>query len=72
MSKFRKLGNQLYSGERSIEFVGRKKIWYAIAAVAVILAISLPILRGGFNFGIVPRLFHHERFRKTSTRQERL
>ena len=52
MSKFRKLGNQLYSGERSIEFVGRKKIWYAIAAVAVILAISLPILRGGFNFGI--------------------
>ena len=52
MSKFRKLGNQLYSGERSFDFVGKKNLWYAIAAVAVILAVSLPILRGGFNFGI--------------------
>lgn len=52
MSKFRTLGNQLYSGEKSFNFVGRRKIWYAIAAVAVILAIALPILRGGFNFGI--------------------
>ena len=45
MSKFRKLGNQLYSGERSFDFVGKKNLWYAIAAVAVILAVSLPILR---------------------------
>ena len=52
MSKFRTLGNQLYSGERSFDFVGRRKLWYAIAAVTVILAIALPILRGGFNFGI--------------------
>jgi len=52
MSKFRTLGNQLYSGERSFNFVGRRKVWYAIAAVTVILAIALPILRGGFNFGI--------------------
>lgn len=52
MSKFRTLGNQLYSGEKSFNFVGRRKIWYAIAAVAVILAVALPILRGGFNFGI--------------------
>ena len=52
MSKFRTLGNQLYSGEKSFDFVGRRKLWYAIAAVAVIFAIALPILRGGFNFGI--------------------
>ena len=52
MSKFRTLGNQLYSGERSFDFVGRRKVWYAIAALAVILAIALPIVRGGFNFGI--------------------
>ena len=52
MSKFRKLGNQLYSGERSFDFVDKKNLWYSIAAVAVILAVALPIFRGGFNFGI--------------------
>lgn len=52
MSKFRTLGNQLYSGERSFDFVGRRKVWYLIAVVAVLLAIALPIVRGGFNFGI--------------------
>lgn len=52
MSKMREFGNQLYSGERSFNFVGRRKVWYAIAAVAVILSIALPVLRGGFNFGI--------------------
>lgn len=52
MSKMRDFGNQLYSGERSFNFVGRRKVWYSIAAVAVILSIALPVLRGGFNFGI--------------------
>lgn len=52
MSKMREFGNQLYSGERSFNFVGRRKIWYTVAAVAVILSIALPVLRGGFNFGI--------------------
>ncbi len=52
MSKMREFGNQLYSGERSFNFVGRRKLWYVFAAVAVTLAIALPILRGGFNFGI--------------------
>ncbi len=52
MASFKQIGDDLYSGARSIDFVGRRKIWYAIAAVAVILSILLPILRGGFNFGI--------------------
>ena len=52
MSKFSDFGNNLYSGKRSINFVGRRKYFYAIAAVMVILAIVLPTLRGGFNFGI--------------------
>jgi preprotein translocase subunit SecF len=52
MSKFRVLGNQLYSGERSINIVGKRKVWYAVAAVVLILTITLPILRGGFNLGI--------------------
>lgn len=52
MSKFRVLGNQLYSGERSINIVGKRKLWYSIAAVVVILSIIFPVLRGGFNLGI--------------------
>ena len=52
MTNLKTIGNQLYSGERSFDFVGKRKIWYAIAAVAVLLSIALPVLRGGFNFGI--------------------
>lgn len=52
MSRFSEFGNQLYSGERSIDFVGRRKIFYIIALVMVSLAVILPISRGGFNFGI--------------------
>jgi preprotein translocase subunit SecF len=52
MSKYRDLGNRLYSGESSLNIVGRRKLWYAVAAVVVLLTILLPTLRGGFNFGI--------------------
>jgi preprotein translocase subunit SecF len=52
MSKYRDLGNRLYSGERSLNIVGRRKLWYAIAAVVLILTITFPTLRGGFNLGI--------------------
>jgi preprotein translocase subunit SecF len=52
MSKFSELGNDLYTGKRSFDFVGKRKIFYVIALVMVALAIVLPIARGGFNFGI--------------------
>lgn len=52
MSKFRDLGNRLYTGESSLNIVGRRKLWYAVAAVVVILTIVFPTLRGGFNLGI--------------------
>ncbi len=52
MSKFSDLGNALYSGDRSIDFMGRRKVWYTISIVIVTLSILLPVLRGGFNFGI--------------------
>lgn len=52
MTSLKTIGNQLYSGERSFDFVGKRKLWYTIAALAVILSVLLPILRGGFNFGI--------------------
>ncbi|MGV8883641.1 MAG: protein translocase subunit SecF [Rhodoglobus sp.] len=49
---FTKFGNDLYTGERSINFVGRRKIWYTIAAIMIALSVVLPILRGGFVLGI--------------------
>lgn len=52
MSRFSEFGNQLYSGEKSIDFVGRRKIFYVIALVMLVLSILLPLRTGGFNFGI--------------------
>ena len=52
MTSLRQIGNELYSGKRSFDFVGKRKLWYTIAAVAIIASIALPFLRGGFNFGI--------------------
>jgi preprotein translocase subunit SecF len=52
MSRFAELGNQLYSGEKSIDFIGRRKFFYLTTGITVVLAIIQPILAGGFNFGI--------------------
>jgi len=52
MGRFSQFGNSLYTGERSIDFVGRRKIWYSIAALVLLLSVLLPTLRGGFHFGI--------------------
>lgn len=52
MKSFATFGNELYTGERSYEFVGKRKIWFGIAMVAVVLSILVPLLGGGFNFGI--------------------
>lgn len=52
MSRFSDFGNDLYTGKRSINFVGRRKVFYIVAAVMIVLAVVLPSLRGGFNFGI--------------------
>ncbi|NLB46253.1 MAG: protein translocase subunit SecF [Microbacteriaceae bacterium] len=49
---FAEFGNALYTGEKSIDFVGRRKTWYTIAAVMIIIAIVGPFLRGGFTLGI--------------------
>ncbi|MFN8083051.1 MAG: protein translocase subunit SecF [Dermatophilaceae bacterium] len=44
-------GNDLYTGKRSIDFVGRQKTWYAISAVLLALAV-LGIAWHGLRFGI--------------------
>lgn len=52
MINFATFGNELYSGKRSYDFVGARKIWLLIAAAAVLLSILLPVVKGGFNLGI--------------------
>jgi preprotein translocase subunit SecF len=52
MGSFTRFGNDLYTGARSIDFIGRRRLWYLIAAVAILLSIVVPILRGGYHFGI--------------------
>ena len=52
MASFSQFGNDLYTGARSLNIVGRRKLWYTISAVLILVSIVGPILRGGFNFGI--------------------
>jgi preprotein translocase subunit SecF len=46
-----KLANRLYTGELSIDFVGRRRLWYIISATIVVVAIAALFLRP-LNFGI--------------------
>jgi len=52
MASFSQFGNDLYTGKRSFNFVGRRRMWFTIAIVGVLLSIIVPFLRGGFEFGI--------------------
>ncbi|GAA2008656.1 protein translocase subunit SecF [Brevibacterium samyangense] len=51
MKRFFAWGNALHSGETSIPFVPKAKLWLTIAAVLVVLSALVPLVRG-FNFGI--------------------
>lgn len=52
MASFSQFGNDLYTGKRSYDFVGKKYLWYAIAIVMILAALGITTLRGGFEFGI--------------------
>ncbi|MGI9157975.1 MAG: protein translocase subunit SecF [Marmoricola sp.] len=51
MGKFSRLGNALYEGDVSVDFVGRKWLWYSISGLIVILAIAGLTFKG-LNLGI--------------------
>ncbi|MGZ4636241.1 protein translocase subunit SecF [Oryzihumus sp.] len=51
MTSFAQFGNDLYSGKRSIDFVGRQKAWYAISGVILVLAL-VGIFARGLNLGL--------------------
>jgi preprotein translocase subunit SecF len=51
MGRYSRLGNDLYSGHRSVDFVGRRHVWYAASGVIIIAAV-LGLYFRGLNFGI--------------------
>ena len=51
MPSFARFGNDLHSGRRSFDFVGRRRVWYAIAGVAVLISLLSLGIRG-LNEGI--------------------
>lgn len=51
MGKFSRLGNELYNGRRSIDFVGRRGVFYAVSVALVAGAIAIILLKG-MNFGV--------------------
>jgi preprotein translocase subunit SecF len=51
MGKFSRLGNDLYEGKVSVDFYGRRWLWYAISGVIVIAAASGLFVKG-LNLGI--------------------
>lgn len=51
MSRISGLGHRLYTGEVSYDFIGRRRTWYAISAVILLVAIGALVFRG-LNFGI--------------------
>ena len=51
MSKLSQFGHALYQGKVSIDFVGRRRLWYALSAVIVLVALG-GLLFKGLNYGI--------------------
>ncbi|WGD36304.1 protein translocase subunit SecF [Lysinibacter sp. HNR] len=52
MGTFAQFGNDLYTGKRSYNIVGRRKVWYIVAAVMIAISLVGTFIRGGFVFGI--------------------
>jgi preprotein translocase subunit SecF len=51
MGRYSRLGNALYEGDVSVDFIGRKWTWYAISGVILIASLS-GLLFKGLNLGI--------------------
>ncbi|MBA2953058.1 protein translocase subunit SecF [Nocardioides sp. MAH-18] len=51
MGKFSRLGNDLYNGKRSIDFIGRRWTWYAVSGVLLLVSL-LGLGVKGLDMGI--------------------
>ena len=52
-----RFGNDLYTGARSIDFIKRRRLWYLVSTLAVLISLLVPLLvlpaiGRGFHFGI--------------------
>ncbi len=45
------LGGRLYRGEVSVDFVGRKKLWYTLSGIILLVSLGA-LLIGGLNFSV--------------------
>ncbi|PZE28713.1 MULTISPECIES: protein translocase subunit SecF [unclassified Curtobacterium] len=52
MASFSQFGSDLYTGKRSYDIVGRRRLWYTIAIAAIVISVVVPWLRGGYHLGI--------------------
>ncbi len=52
MASFSQFGNDLYTGKRSYNIIGSRRIWYIVSSILILIVVVVPILRGGFVFGI--------------------
>ncbi len=51
MGKFSRLGNDLYTGERSIDFVSKRLVWYLVSVILVLGSAGI-VVGKGLNLGI--------------------
>jgi len=51
MSKLSHLGHQLYTGEVSYDFIGRRRTWYLVSTVLLGIALAAVLIRG-LSYGI--------------------
>ncbi len=51
MSRFGELGHRLYTGEVSYDFIARRRRWYAISAILILISLGALGVRG-LQFGI--------------------
>src|ERR1700749_3324985 len=51
MASFSKFGNDLYTGARSYNIIGRRPIWFSIAGALILIAILGPVFKGS-NFSV--------------------
>jgi len=51
MSRLGNIGGRLYRGEVSVEFVARKRLWYAISGLILVICIGALVFRG-LNYSV--------------------
>ncbi|MFD0884909.1 protein translocase subunit SecF [Streptosporangium algeriense] len=46
------IASRLYRGEIDVDFVGRKKLWYGLSAVLLLVSVAGLLFNGGLNLGV--------------------